>query len=159
MATMSKTAARRVDKINERGAKGTARMVKKVDRISGRATKKVGKAKPKRAVRVAKRAVKKMDRVVKRAVKKAGKKSVRRAKIVKSGKTGAGRAIAKGVATGKKVSQAVKKVANSRLGKAAVGAFNTVKQLRSGNVKGAVSTVRSTIKKIKSTPKRVKTKK
>jgi len=110
MATMSKAAARRKDKLS-----------KKINKANI-------KGKTKRATRLAKR----------------------QAKIVKTGKTGAGRAIQKVKNTADKIKKKVDKIKGSKLGKIATAAASTVSAIKKGKIDKAIKGVADTAKAVTS---------
>jgi len=89
---------------------------------------------------------------VKGNVKKAQRIKKRQDKVVKTGKTGAGRAISK-------VKKAAKRVAGSKLGKIVSAASKVYSNVKKGKVKGAIDSGKKLVTAVKSKrsyPKRKK---
>jgi len=151
---LSKTATKRVRRINKGKTKLVDKVMTRTERNAVKTEKKLVGANKKKSARITKRAINKKNRIVKRGEKKYDRKVKRANKIIITGKTGAGRAIKKAAATGKKIAAKGKKIANSKVGKIAVGAFKVAKALKGGKISSAVKTVASTVKAVKGMPKR-----
>ena len=109
--------------------------------------------------KIAKRRIARMSKRINKAnvkgnVKKAQRIKKRQDKIVKTGKTGVGRAISK-------VKKTAKRVAGSKLGKIVTAASNVYRNVKKGKVKGTVDSGKKLITAIKSKrsyPKRTRKK-
>jgi len=107
--------------------------------------------------KIAKRRIARMSKRINKAnvkgnVKKAQRIKKRQDKVVKSGKTGAGRVISK-------VKKAAKRVAGSKLGKIVTAASKVYSNVKKGKVKGAIDSGKKLVTAVKSKrsyPKRKK---
>jgi hypothetical protein len=100
----------------------------------------------------AKSAAKKTARAKKLAAKgktkRAKRVAARSAKIRRTGKTGAGRAIVKGKNAANKIKKKVDKIKGSKLGRIAKAGYDVYKNVKSGKISGAAKAVGNVAKAV-----------